>query len=445
MPISRSRLRWGFVALLAAAIAAAVFVAQPRPMYVDPAVFIVIGRGIVRGQVPFLDLWDFKPPGTYLVGAVAWVLDPGDTTVSMQALSIVAMSVTATASGWLVSATCSRFWAGVATAVAVAGALSLPSVSYGGGETELFGVAGVAVCFAAIGGIMLNRHGLIWPAAAGAAFAWAIGCSVLTVAAVPAMALLWLSVPIDGGPYPLARSNWRSWIGRRLFDRRLAAAIAGAAVASLVVWWSILAGGALPAALDALLRYNALYSATGGYHLKAMVDGIEYLAPLWLPAFIVCLIPTARRHLLGFSVARSSLTWAAVLWLVAEVVLLVIGRRYYSHNMTLYVPPLALLSGITLSSVWSELPSIGRRAVGLALCAAVALGLGWQTAPGGADRRADGRPDRRQRPAGDLRACQLDAGRDHLGVGRRPGHLPSIRSQPGRPLLPDLSPDNAWL
>jgi hypothetical protein len=311
------------------------------------------------------------------------MLDPGDTTVSMQALSVVAIALAATACAWLVSSVYSRFWAGVATAIAAAAALAEPSVSYGGGMTELFGVTGLAVCIAMIGGMLQHRPGLIWPAVAGAGFAWAIGCSLLSVAAVPALALLWLSIPIDSGPYALTRSRWRTSIHRRLFDQRLAAAIVGAAAVSLVVWWPVLASGALPAAVDALVKYNELYSAANSYGMavRTLKDSIGYLSPLWLPTLVVCAIPTAGRRLLGFNVARSNLAWAAVLWLVAELALLMLGRRFAAHSLPLFVPPLALLFGFTLCSLWSERPLIRRLAVGWAMCAAVALGLGWQLRP----------------------------------------------------------------
>ena len=381
LSVSSSRLRWGFVVLLAAAVAAAVFVTQPRPASHDASIWAVIGRGMLEGRAPFLGLWDYKPPGIYLVGALAWILDPGDTTVSMQALTVVTIAGAATAGGWLVSSAYSRFWVGVATAVALAGGLSLPGLSYGGGMSELFGVAWLDVCVAAIAGIVLGRRGLIWPAAAGAFFALAIGSSFLTVGAVPALAVLWLSIPVDGSPYPLARSSWRTWLRRRLFDRRLAAAIVAAALVSLVVWWTVLAGGAVPAALDAFVHYQSLYRAAGHIQPRAWVRGIVDVWPLWLPTLIVCLTPTARGHLLGLNVLRSNFARAMVVWLVAELALLAFGQRFYARYLLLIVPPLIVLFGFTLATLWLERPLISRRAVAFASCAVVAVGLVWQSLP----------------------------------------------------------------
>ena len=92
--------------LLAAGVAAAVFVTQPRPASHDASIWVVIGRGMLDGRPPVLGIWDYKPPAIYLVGALAWILDPGDTTVSMQALTVVGTPLRmtwrlATFGGWL--------------------------------------------------------------------------------------------------------------------------------------------------------------------------------------------------------------------------------------------------------------------------------------------------------------------------------------------------------
>jgi hypothetical protein len=377
--LSDSRLKWGLVAMVMAALAALAFALQPRPFYQDAGVFIVIGRGYLSGLGPFKDLFDNKPPGIYLVGAMAWLLDKGDSTLSMQALSVAAVSITATACGWLVSAVFSRFWAGVATAGCVVGGLTLPVISTGGGTTELFCGPGLAVSFACIVAMLLQRKGLRWPAAAGAAFAWAFGCSLLTVAALPALALLWLTIPVDGAPYALERSNWSTWMRRRAFDRRLAAALAGAAAMSLVIWLPVIVTGSVPAALDGLIRYNAVYQASAVFTPSDWVLAIKTMYPLWLPIVGVCLVPTRHWLPLGFRMlAHSNLMRAAVLWAVVALALQLFGRRMFFHYMLLLVPPLGLVLGCVLASLRLERPLISPRLVALALCVAVVGGLGWR-------------------------------------------------------------------
>lgn len=381
MSILGSRLRWAVVALLNGCVAASVFATQPRPMYTDAGGFILVGRGLLSGQAPYTGIWDDKPPGVYLIGLLAWLLDPGDTTVSMQALTIVAIAVAATACGWLLWALSGRFWVGVGTGLAAAGGLSVPSLSGGGGSSEVFGVAGLALCTAAIVAMLSGRRRLSLAAVAGGAFAWAIGSSLLTASAVPALGILWLSLPVDGSPYRITSSNWRSWLRRRVLDRRLGIAVAGAAVVSAVVWWPVLSSGAGPAAVDTLIRYNGLYRGTGVFTAREWINGMGSLWPLWLPTLIVCLIPTGRRRVLLLSLVRSNVAWAMALWVVAAVALLAFGRRLYPHYLLVLVPALAVLFGLTLSAAaaaWK--PRIGP-AAGVALCVAAAVGLVWQSPP----------------------------------------------------------------
>lgn len=384
MPTLYRRSRWVLVVILTAGLAAVIFALQPRPLYHDPSVFMVIGRGLLSGQVPFLDLWDHKPPGTYLVGAAAWTLYQSDLTVSMQALSAIAIGVTAAACGWLVSAVYSRFEAGVAISVVVALGLCLPTVSYGGGMTELFSVMGLALAFAAVTGMVLGRQGTVWPIVAGASFSWAVNCSLLAVAAVPALAVLWLSIPLGAGPFPLSRANWRAWVLRRLLDLRLLAAVVAALAVMAVVWWPVLVGGGLPAAVEALWRYNGLYSAGGGYHLGDWKSAVVLLWPIWLPTLVLGLIPAARRRLLGLQLLRSLFTWAMVLWLAVEFVMVFTGKRFYLHNLMLFIAPLAVLMGFAFCQLWLDQPVGIRRVMVVAASLAIAIGLGWplsQAAP----------------------------------------------------------------
>src|SRR5688572_5222181 len=40
----------------------------------DQGIYATVGEGMMRGQVPYRDLWDFKPPGIFLVYGVAQTL-----------------------------------------------------------------------------------------------------------------------------------------------------------------------------------------------------------------------------------------------------------------------------------------------------------------------------------------------------------------------------------
>src|SRR5689334_10365233 len=59
------RLAAWFVVLVAA------FQILMFPFGRDQGIYALVGEGILRGQVPYRDLWDFKPPGVFLVYAFA--------------------------------------------------------------------------------------------------------------------------------------------------------------------------------------------------------------------------------------------------------------------------------------------------------------------------------------------------------------------------------------
>lgn len=172
---------------------------------------------------------------------------------------------------------------------------------------------------------------------------------------------------------------------RRLLDRRLATAVVGGVVVSLVVWWPVLASGAVPAAADMLFRYTGLYRATSALDFDTWVntwaEGVALLWPLWLPTLVACFVPVSRRRLVGTALARSVVARAALVWSVVELAFLMSGERLFDHYLLLLVPPLSLLFGLVLCDIWPEHPQIGRRALGWALCASVAVGLAWQSPP----------------------------------------------------------------
>lgn len=379
MSIYRSQLRWGLVGLLAIGVAAAIFAIQPRPFYIDPAGFTVFGRGIVEGHAPYVELFDHKPPGIYMVGALAWLLHPGDSSVSMQAITAVMIGVAAVACGWLVAEASARFWVGVSTVVVVVGALSLPALSNGGGMTETFASAGLAVAFAAIVGIGKGRRHWIWPAVAGAGFAWSVNMSALAIATVPALAVLWVALPIDGASLPLTRSTWQTWLRRRLLDRRLALAILGAVAVTFVLWFPVLASGSVPAALDAIVRYNSLYEASGTFVLRDWVHGFAQLWPL-LPAAAVLLVPLSRKSVVGLDLARTRLPVAIALWLVAETAMLLLGRRIFTHYLLLLIAPAGVVFGLALARLWQERVRTFKL-IGAGLLALTVAALVWHVRP----------------------------------------------------------------
>jgi hypothetical protein len=56
----------------------------------DQGIFAVVGDGVLRGEMPYRDLWDFKPPGIYIVYALARAIF-GGSQVGIRILEVAAL------------------------------------------------------------------------------------------------------------------------------------------------------------------------------------------------------------------------------------------------------------------------------------------------------------------------------------------------------------------
>jgi hypothetical protein len=91
---------WLFSAPLALITAAPQFLNYGSTPSVDAATFMLIGAGWAKGLVPFLNLWDDKPPLIYGLNALA--AQTPDPWRCVQMMSILAAGLTALMCGWLV-------------------------------------------------------------------------------------------------------------------------------------------------------------------------------------------------------------------------------------------------------------------------------------------------------------------------------------------------------
>ena len=58
----------------------------------DQGIYAMVGEGMVRGEVPYRDLWDFKPPGIFLVYGVAQGIF-GKSMLAPRLLEVIGMGV----------------------------------------------------------------------------------------------------------------------------------------------------------------------------------------------------------------------------------------------------------------------------------------------------------------------------------------------------------------
>jgi hypothetical protein len=261
----------------------------------DSAVFAVLGEGIGRGQIPYLDLWDHKPPGVYLIAAGA-ALMPGITWPWMWAFSVIATVAAAYLLMWITNAR---------AALLAAFCMAAFPAAQGGGLTEPFAALPAVAAL-----VLATRERFVW---AGLA----IGCSLL------------ISLQFAGALAALAVLAPRSML-------KVGAGI-GVALLPLSMW--LVMSGAGAEAVDALWRYQLAYAS-----LDRSGD-LENLAGLLIVPLPLVAIALMRRN------GISRLELAATAWLIAGVALIAIQGRLFAHYAIPLVIPLAILAARPINDI----------------------------------------------------------------------------------------------
>jgi hypothetical protein len=216
----------------------------------DQGIYAVVGDALLRGDAPYRDAWDFKPPGIYFVYALAGLFGSGMAPIRwLEAAGLISLAPA--------FAILSRRFAGgvlpglLGAALAVSGHVWLGS--WHTAQPESFG--GVLIAWAlvlATSGSSRARSRDRALAAAGALYALAallkppLGGGILVSGAFAAHAA-WRAAP----PPARARAALRPLV---------ALALGGIAPVVLTLAW-FAAKGALPALADALFGFAPAYTA----------------------------------------------------------------------------------------------------------------------------------------------------------------------------------------
>jgi hypothetical protein len=241
----------------------------------------------------------------------------------------------------------------IITTLVTAIALSTPAFTLGAGMSETFALPAM---LAAI--VLATGPASRWRAfGSGLAAGVALSISLQAVVVVPLIGFL------------VAGNSRRGllWLGY------LAAGVA--LVAALLATPFALTGN-LPAAIDALVNYNALYHASAIFpspYFWLLALGIFGGFP-WIFALLVAAIPRGPKAL------DHRLFGAAWVWLVLALAWLIYGGRFYPHYALLFVAPAVLLFGLALSKL-SRLAGIFRALIVISTLIWTAGGLWIQNAP----------------------------------------------------------------
>lgn len=298
----------------------------------DEQYYLLVGSRMWHGALPYIDLWDRKPIGLFLLYAAARLL-PGDGIVAYQAVALVFAVLTA----WAIGRAARLAGANPAGAL-IAGAaylVWLPLLSGRAGQSPVF-----FNLFMAVGAILLlrlpglarrgDRRAIVWSGAGACLLA---GLAIQTK----------YTPAVEGALFGLAH----------LYYLRRAGGKRGALVASGLLWLGLGLVPTLaaigfywqlgPAAFRAFW-YDNFSSIFARGHYSYPIDltlrrlaGIS--AQLLLP--VLCAVAAARRDW------RREELRLGVIWLGAALVPFVLLGVFFDHYALPLLPPLLTLAAIT--------------------------------------------------------------------------------------------------
>ncbi len=321
------------------------------PLERDEGEYAYIAQRWQAGDIPYLTVFDQKPPGVFLAYRAAFA-SFGATPASIHAFAHLWTALTLLAlfsTARRIAGTSAAYWTAFVFAVSSAD----PKLTATAANTELFMLLPLVLSLAFLVAARERNNAWLWFASGAAA---ATACWFKPVAAVQVGLVLFYAI--------------RS-------PRNTAAVILGG-IASCLPWIGYFAAhAALVPLLDAALLHNLRYAQNVPWDVG--VQKLLGFSIRWGPTIAV----PAAFALLGLAAAWREPKYRVVaLWLLASACGAAIGLYFRPHYFLQMVPALALLAGIGLSGALPRLGErIGRIPVGLAAGSMIALPVYLGNAP----------------------------------------------------------------
>ena len=300
------------------------------PFERDEGTYATVAQGILKGQVPYRDLFDNKPPLVYLWYALSFALF-GEGVEAPRIVASVMLSITTLA---LFAQARLLFSRGVAYIAAAffAASTGVPFLALHA-NTEAYMLLPLVTSVATFT-VGINSGKLRWFAVAGLLGALAMGTKQVAMWNLLALAIVAL--------YWRWRSDATGW------DRfaPLVALVAGSALGLAVIATPFYVMGALDDLVYANFSYNWLYVGflTWGERLIDMGSGLAFVsvaaAPL-LAGAIFGLLTILRR-------SKRTTDYLIIGWAAASAIGVASGGRFFPHYFLHLVPAMALLAGIVI-------------------------------------------------------------------------------------------------
>jgi hypothetical protein len=314
------------------------------PGHADARLFAYIGREWLTGVIPYVDVWENKPPGIFATIAMVFALFP-DNFGALAVLEGVSIALC----HWSIYTLMRKFgasWDAAAVAtVASAVACNLLYYNQHGVLTEIYVIGPAAASMVCFVKALLERR-LLWMFGAG--LCTGLAALYKTPGLSPFLAQM-------GFLCVLMLLHQHGWC---LVLRGAVVNACGIVVAWAPFVWYFWRHGGLFELFDATLFYNMTYGASSQRGLFQSVFGVmsqlQPLAPLAGGALVVSVLVaknlwTSRRAVLAREQDVAPFTrWGllVVLWVVGDLAGAMAGGRNYAHYFLTLTPSLSLLGGL---------------------------------------------------------------------------------------------------
>ena len=325
--------------------------AMGSPFERDEGVYATVAQGLLKGQMPYRDLFDNKPPLVYAWYALSFLLF-GEHVVAPRILAAMLLSLTTLS---LFSQARMAFPKGVAYVAAGLFGLStgLPFVALHA-NTEAYMLLPLVTSLVAFT-VGVRRGGMRWFLLSGAL----CGAAMMTK-----QVALWNLVALVG---VAAALRWKTdGLSMRTFHPS-AYLVAGAAAAVGLVAVPFAVTGSLGELYYANVSYNWLYVGVLSYseRLADFASGTAYVAAVAAPlagGAIWGLLTLIRRR-------KQSLDYLLVAWALASAAGVATGGRFFPHYFLHLMPAAAVLTALVVYEVTTKRRTqpLGRPALGVVL------------------------------------------------------------------------------
>lgn len=292
----------------------------------DQGVYTYVAEHLLRGQIPYRDLWDHKGPLIYLIYALGLLIHPA---YGVWLLGLAVLWLAAFLSDRLVKEVFDSNTALLVTALWLA---SLLAVVDGGGTVESFNLP---FQFAALFAFQRFFQ------TGGTRYAILIGASMgLSSLLRPNGIAIGIAIFLFLAYRVLTKRDSFSHWAQPVFWMLIGGLLILLPVA---IWLAV--NGALDEFFDIVFRYNALYSQMARLKWLAIPIGAGYVPTL------VALALAGAMAMRGKSISNAQKMWSSFLLLAAliEILLSTLSGRVYRHYFVSWLPVLGLLAAPAIS------------------------------------------------------------------------------------------------